>query len=175
MFDRLPYDLQRIRLRALRQADAGAFHAYRCDPEVARFQGWAPMTDREASDFVAAQACHRCLTPGAWHQLGIAYLDSDLLIGDAGVWLSPDSSQAEIGLSISSAAQGQGFGSECLNGLIDLLFAATNVAEIVGNADTRNPACLAVLARSAMRHVETRQAEYKGEVCIEHAFSVRRA
>ncbi|MGY0558166.1 MULTISPECIES: GNAT family N-acetyltransferase [unclassified Lysobacter] len=174
MFDHLPYNLQRLRLRSLRQDDLSAFHAYRCDAEVARLQGWSPMTAADASGFLESQVQHACLVPGAWHQLGIASVENDLLIGDAGIWLSPDCAQAEFGLSITPAAQGNGYGTECARGLIGLLFSATPVAEIVASTDARNAACLTILARSGMRQIDTRQVDYKGEICTEQVFSVGR-
>jgi RimJ/RimL family protein N-acetyltransferase len=175
MLERLPYHLQRLRLRSLRQDDLSAFHAYRSDADVARFQGWSPMTVAEASAFLEAQTHNACLVPGTWHQLGIASLEGDLLLGDAGMWLSPDSTQAEFGLSIAPAEQGNGYGAESVRGLIELIFLATPVAEIVASSDVRNAPCLAALARSGMRHIDTRRAEYKGEMCTEHVFSVGRA
>jgi len=174
MFERLPCELARVRLRAMRRADVAAFHAYRCDPEVARFQGWSSVTRQQASEFVETQSRHHRLTPDAWHQLAIADRASDALIGDAGIWLSPDGLQAGIGLSIGSAAQGRGYGAECLNGLIDLLFSATPVLEIIGNVDARNAACLAAVARTRMCLIGTRQVHSKGEACMEHAFSIRK-
>ena len=58
--------------------------------------------------------------------------------------------------------------------LIGLLFSATPVTEVTASTDIRNAACLAVLANAGMGHVDTRQAEYKGEPCTEQVFSVRR-
>lgn len=174
MFDRLPYQLERIQLRRLRPADLPDFLAYRRDPEVARFQGWAPMADSDAAAFLEDHGKHASLTPGAWHQLAIAQRESDRLIGDAGVWLSPDSAQAEVGISMGLSVQGKGYGSDCLQGLFDLIFSATPVLEIVGHVDARNAACLSMLARSDMSRAGTRQEEYKGEVCTEHSFSIRR-
>lgn len=175
MFERLPYNLNRLRLRALRLNDLDAFHAYRSDPIVARYQGWEPMTPSEAADFLQSQASQTSHAPATWRQLAIADLKTDLLIGDIGVWLSGDGSKAEFGLSIASAAQGKGYGAECVRGLIDLLFSVTSVTEIEASTDIRNLACLAVLARSGMRHVSTRQAVYKGEICTEHEFSLCKA
>lgn len=175
MFERLPHSLERLRLRTLRPGDLDAFHAYRNDPVVARYQGWEPMTRWEASDFLRSQASQISHAPDTWRQLAIADLRSDLLIGDIGVWLSPDCLQAEFGLSITPVAQGNGYGAECVRGLIEFLFSATAVAEVVASTDVRNLACLAVLAHSDMRHMDTRRAEYKGEICTEHLFSVRKA
>lgn len=175
MFERLPHSFSRLRLRTLRPDDLEAFHAYRSDPSVARYQGWEPITAQEAADFLRSQANQIGHAPGTWRQLAIADLKSDLLIGDMGVWLSPDCLQAEIGLSLTPSAQGHGYGTECVHGLIGLLFSATGVTEVVASSDVRNLACLAALARSGMRHTDTRQVEYKGEMCTEHVFSARKA
>lgn len=175
MFERLPHSMKRLRLRTLRPDDLDAFHAYRSDPLVARYQGWEPMTSREASDFLRIHAGQTTHAPDTWRQMAIADLESDLLMGDVGVWISPDSSQAEFGLSITPSAQGNGYGAECVRGLIQLLFSATSVTEVVASADIRNLACLAVLANSGMRRMHTRKAVFKGEICTEHVFSVRKA
>lgn len=175
MFATLPHNLERVRLRMLRADDLEAFHAYRSDPVVARYQGWEPMTQSEAADFLHAQSSPVEHVPGTWRQLGVAELESDALVGDVGVWLSPDSRQAEFGISIASAAQGHGYGTECVRGLIALVFSTTPVTEIVASTDARNVSCLTVLARSGMRQVDTRQAEYKGEMCTEDVFSLRKA
>ena len=175
MAERFPYKLQRLQLRALRVDDLNAFHAYRSDPSVARYQGWAPMTEPEAVSFLEAQAKQANFLPATWSQFAIADLKTDTLIGDMGIYLSADSFQAEFGLSITPAAQGNGYGSESVRGLIDLLFSATPVIEVVASTDTRNSACLAVLAHAGMRHVDTQQAEYKGELCTEQVFSVHKS
>jgi ribosomal-protein-alanine N-acetyltransferase len=174
MFEQLPYRLTRLHLRLLRRDDLAAFHAYRNDPEVARFQGWSPMTADQAVAYLGAQASHTCLVPGEWHQLGIAGVDDDLLIGDLGIWLSLDSTEAEFGISITPAAQGHGYSTECIGGLFELLFSTTPVAQIIASADARNAACLALLLRSGMRQTGIQQTEYKGEICTEHLFSLQR-
>lgn len=133
------------------------------------------MTTLEATDFLRSQSSQTSHAPGTWRQSAIADLQSDLLIGDIGLWLSPDCLQAEFGLSITPEAQGNGYGTECVCGLIGLLFSTTSVTEVIASADIRNLACLAVLAHAGMHHIDTRQAEYKGEICTEHVFSARRA
>ncbi len=175
MLDGFPYSLNRLRLRTLRLDDLEAFHTYRSDPVVARYQGWEPMTTGEAINFLQHQGSLTNHAPDTWRQFAIADLTSDLLIGDIGLWFSADFLRAEFGISITPAAQGNGYGTECVRGLIAILLSTTSVVEVVANADSRNFACLAVLAQSDMQHIETRQAEYKGEICIEQVFSVRRA
>lgn len=174
MIDRLPFRLDALVLRTLREDDLEAFHAYRSDPAVARFQGWAPMARSEAAAFLKAQA-GRGLSPGAWLQLGIALQDTDLLVGDAGVWLSGEGSRAEFGLSITPAVQGRGYGTEAVRGLLALLFASTAVQRVEACTDLRNLPCLAALERAGMVRTVVREAEYKGELCREQVFAVERS
>lgn len=174
MFHLLPYTLHRTRFRELRAGDLDAFHAYRRDPQVARFQGWQTMTRDEAAAFLDSHAAPARMTNDAWHQIAVAALHDDLLVGDAGLWLSADGTSAEFGLSITPSRQGNGYGSECVRGLIEVIFAGTPAREIVACADVRNLPCLAALARAGMRLSEVRRAEYKGEMCTEHVFRLRK-
>lgn len=175
MFEQLPLDLDRLRLRVPGPGYLEAFHVYRSDVTVARYQGWEPMNMGEARAFLKAQSSQTSYMPGTWRQLAIADITTDLLIGDMGVWLSSDRLQAEFGISITPDAQGQGYGSESVTGLIALLFLFTPVLEISARTDTRNLSCLAVLQHAGMLQVDTRKAEYKGEMCTECVFSIRKA
>ena len=59
-------------LRRLRMSDLAAFQAYRCIPELGRFQGWSSMSQAEAVAFLAEMHEARLFTLGDWVQLGIA-------------------------------------------------------------------------------------------------------
>lgn len=174
MFDSLPHRLGRLKLRTLLRTDLENFLQYRSDPAVARYQGWEPMNADEAARFLASEADQSSHVPGTWRQLAIADLRTDSLVGDMGIWLSEDSRMAEVGLSITPNAQGSGFASESLRGLAHLLFVSTPVLEIRANTDIRNVACLAALRRAGFDQVDTRQVEYKDEICTEVMFVVRR-
>lgn len=173
LFLHLPHVCERVRLRRLRPSDFRAFHAYRSDPEVARFQGWSPMTEDEAMSFLREHGPNAGLEPGEWAQLGIA-VDDDRLIGDLGVFLSADARWAEFGVSLHPDAQGGGLATEAAGALIALLFAHTPVQRVMAASDARNAACLGLLERLGMRLADTAEAEYKGEVCIEHVFVLDR-
>lgn len=175
MTEVFPCELPRLVLRALRPNDLDPFHAYRSDPQVARYQGWAPMSREAAASYLDAQAGHAGPEPGTWSQLAIAMRDTDLLIGDMGVFLSPQGTHAELGISITPAAQGHGYGTEAVRGLIERLFTRTGVTRVEACSDVRNGACLAVLSRAGLSLVETRQEEYKGELCTEQVYAIVRA
>ena len=174
MFESLPHRLSRLCIRTLQPSDLEAFYAYRSDPAVARFQGWEPMSVSEAAAYLAFQSTQSIHLPDTWRQLAIADITTDSVVGDVGVWLSADSQKAEIGLSIAPNVQGNGYGSESLRGLVELLFASTTIVEIEASADIRNLPCLAALRRAGFSQVDIRQAEYKGELCTEIVFAVHR-
>lgn len=174
MFERLPCELERVRLRHLRRSDLDHFLAYRSDPVVALYQGWDTMTAGEAESFLVEHAGHAGLVPGTWQQLGIAEPETDALIGDIGLCLSPDGSAIEFGISLRADMQGRGLGSDCMRGLIALLFLATSVKAVVANSDIRNEACVAALEKAGMRQVLQRDAVYGDETCVELGFVATR-
>lgn len=172
-FDLFPHTFSGLRLRALRLDDLDAFHAYRRDPAVARFQGWAPMDRPACAAFLREQAGHDALVPDGWRQLAIAREDDDALIGDVGLWLSADATRVEFGLSITPDAQGQGHGTACVRGLLARLACVPSLVEIQAASDLRNLPCLALLQRAGMTPSHRREDEYKGEWCVEQVFVTR--
>ena len=174
LFEYLPHVCARIRLRKLRASDFRAFYAYRSDPDVARYQGWLPMSETEAADCLREYSRNAGLEPGEWAQIGIAAVEDDQLIGDIGVWLAPDGRWAEFGVSLHPQFQGHGMGRESTSALTALLFAQTAVQRVVAVTDTRNLACIALLQSLGMRLVDTAEAQCKGEACSEHVFAIER-
>lgn len=174
MFQYLPCDLNRLRFRHLRRSDLDDFLAYRTDPNVAKYQGWDPMTASAAMAFLEAHSQHAALMPGLWQQLGISDLKTDTLIGDLGLHLSPDSSHVEFGISLCAREQGKGFGTECIRQMIPLVFLASPATKIIAYTDIRNEACITALKRTGMSQVTHRSATHKGEHCTEIGFSLLR-
>lgn len=176
-FASLPLRAQRVSLRQLEPSDLPAFLDYRSDPAVARYQGWAPMGEVLARAFLQEESVRpRRLLPGHWHQLGIAR-DGDaagsLLVGDVGLWLSPDGEEAEFGISLSARQQGQGYALEALQALMPLLAETTSVGTLKARTDPRNQACLRLLERLGMQHMGRRSEMYKGEACIDELFELQ--
>ena len=174
MIGRPPEALQRLRLRALREGDLDAFYAYRSDQQVARLPGWEPISRQEAARFLKENASVNGFVPGGWVQLAIAQSQSDRLLGDLGVFLAPDQSTAELGITITPSAQGNGYATEAIGELLNLLFTTTPVVEVIACTDTRNAPCIAALKRAGMSPKGKREAEYKGELCTEMVFSIQR-
>lgn len=147
-----PLSTERLVLRTLLPADAEAMFAYRSDPEVSRFQNWAPAEVEEIRTFIQELAAMEPGTPGSWYQIGIARKDSEALIGDIGIHVSAaDSRQAEFGITLAPALQGKGLASEALHALFHYLFSELRLHRVTGSVDPRNTASMALLARAGMR------------------------
>lgn len=147
-----PLCTDRLVLRALIPADAEAMFAYRSDPDVSRYQNWAPAEVEEIRAFIQDPAAMEPGTPDSWYQIGIARKDSDELIGDLGIHVSAaDPRQAEFGITLAPASQGQGLASEALRALFAYLFSELGLHRVTGSVDPRNTASMALLARAGMR------------------------
>lgn len=170
----LPHHCERVSIRRLRPSDLRAFHAYRSDDEVAKYQGWSVMSESEAAAFLQEQSSASLLEPGHWCQLGIATRSDDRLIGDVGVYVAPDLEQAEIGFSLDIPSQGKGFGSEAIRVVLDLLFMHTPIARVVAITDARNAPAIRLLERAGMRMTGTVDAVFKGQPCVEYVFAIHR-
>ena len=121
---------KRLVLRRLSRQDLTPFRAYRGDPEVAKFQGWKSMDEEEAIGFLTDMEATSLLEAGAWTQLGIAVREGNALIGDVGVHIADNESEAELGITLAADAQGQSIGFEAIEMVCAWLFAQTKIARI---------------------------------------------
>ncbi len=171
----LPHATPRLRLRRLGVHDLASFQAYRGDAELARYQGWQAQDDAAALAFLQQMAASPWCPPGAWFQIGIAAPDisapgSDTLIGDIGLHLHADGAAAEIGFTLSRAAQGRGLGTEAVGAAIDLLFSHTPALRVLGITDARNTASVRLLQRVGMKRYTTLDTVFRGQPCVERFF-----
>ena len=170
----LPRIAQPALLRRLRVSDLAAFHAYRSDPVVCRYQAWSPMSEAGASEFIAGMEAAPLFQPGKWAQLAIARIEDDALVGDVGLFVVADCSSAEIGFTLSPAARGYGYAVAAAAASIQLLFEHTAVSRVAGITDVRNAASVRVLERVGMSRVESREVVFKGEPCVEWVYARQR-
>ena len=163
----LPATGKRVRLRPLRAGDLEAFHGYRSDHDVSRYQGWLPMSKADAAAFIHSMEIVTGAAIGGWIQLGIALEGSDLLVGDVGLFVSEAGDWAEIGISFAKAYQGNGLASEALELLIALVFGHTRCQAIRGVADARNLASRRLVERLGFAPASEVDAVFRGESCVE--------
>ena len=173
-FDPLPQWTERLTLRRLVGDDLSAFQAYRLDPIVGEYQGWAPMSDDQALSFLNQMNVAAALTPGEWFQIGIADRRSNTFIGDIGVCVSADELEAEIGFTLGRHHQGRGLAREAVGKAIGLVFDTTTVQRVVAVTDGRNNAARKLLSALGMADVRKQETIFRGEPCVEHTFALAR-
>ena len=174
MIDLLPRAAGGVVLRRLATRDLAEFQSYRQDPELGRYQGWVATPDDDARDFLSHMNQAVLLQPGTWCQIGIADANSLTLIGDIGLILARDASQAEIGFTLRRQSQGHGLATAAVKEAIALVFKSTSAKKVVGIADTRNLASIRLLERVGMIKVETRSAKSRGKRCTEFVYNAHK-
>jgi RimJ/RimL family protein N-acetyltransferase len=173
--DPLPRNGPRIVLRRLRPSDLANFQAYRSDPDVGRYQSWAPMSSSDATAFLEEMSTAAFGTTGEWFQLGIAERSTDRLIGDIGVCIrDSEDKHAELGVTLAANSQGQGLGSEAVLQALAMLFESSDITRVVAITDTRNHATARLLQRVGMKLNETLDSDACGEKHSEYVFAIGR-
>lgn len=170
-------ETERLQIRRFDDADAAALAAYRSDPGVARYQSWTDFSAADARAFIAGLRTDEPGRPGVWYQFAVAQRGRPELIGDLGLRRRDDlPDTADLGYTLSAAAQGHGYGGEMVTGLIRWAFARwPDLARIVATVDERNLRSLALARRVGMIEVEVVETVWHGEACVERVFEVRRA
>jgi RimJ/RimL family protein N-acetyltransferase len=170
--DPLPWRSPRLTLRRLRPGDLPRFQAYRHDPEVGRYQGWAPSSDEEATAFLAEMSEAPFGRLGEWLQIAIADGADDVLLGDLGLFVDASGSEAEFGITLAATAQGKGLAEEAARTLTDGLRAHTAIRRLIAITDTRNAPSARLLRRLGMQLEAEKEAEFNGEPCREWHFAL---
>lgn len=143
---------ERLILTPLAPGDAVELFAYRSDPEVCRYQSWAPELLADAQRFIANLQPVAFDTPGTWFQFGIRLRNPRLLIGDLGVHFPADApDQAEIGFTLAPARQGRGLATEAVGAVLNHLFVSVRKHKIFASVDPNNLSSIKLLQRIGMR------------------------
>jgi RimJ/RimL family protein N-acetyltransferase len=140
----------RLKLRLLEISDAAAVSMYRSDPAVARFQGWsAPFSTEQALRLIEEMQA-RDLGDEGWTQIGVADLETNLLLGDIG-FKRFEPRHAELGFTLAAPHQGKGIMREALEMLLNFAFSRLDLHRVVANTDARNTASQGLLTRLGFR------------------------
>lgn len=169
----LPIKTQRLMLRPFRRSDVQAFHAYRIDPVLARYQGWQPMTEQQCHDFIERQlqALQNFGGDGHWLQIAVVRQDTEELIGDLGICaVSRKDGLLTLGFTLAQQHQRQGFATEACRALINNCLTTTPFRKIQAVTDLRNTAAIQLLKQLGFQLQQTKTAIFKGEACQEQSY-----
>ncbi len=169
--DLLPIQTARLILRRFAVEDLEGFQSYRTDPEVARFQGWQPMSTAEALSYLAEQSERSLGTAGQWLQVAVTRRDSGGLIGDLGLCvIDAPAGVVEVGFTVARTAQRNGYATEAVTAVRDALLARHRFYSLVATTDARNAPSLALLRRLGFQLERSATTLFRGGPCVEHTF-----
>jgi aminoglycoside 6'-N-acetyltransferase len=143
---------------------------------VARYQSWeAPYSPVKAAEFIEELKQTRPGQPGEWYQVALALKATGEMIGDCAFHvLADDPLQAEIGFTLATPYQGQGYGSEAVTRLLAYLFNDLNLHRVRAFCDVENTASARLLERVGLRR-EGHFIEnfwFKGRWASEYAYGI---
>ncbi len=142
----------RLVLRHFGDSDLFIFHAYRNDPEVARYQGWESLTEDQARTFIEAVKTEQPGVPGQWFQFAAELKETKLLIGDCALKVDlEEPRQAQIGYTFAREHQGKGYASEAVSSLLNYAFYTLSLHRVYAFVNCENHRSVALLERLNMR------------------------
>ena len=146
------FQTRRLRVRPFRVTDVEVFAAYRADPAVARYQSWSTYSVERARALIDSM---RGVTPGApgqWYQFALERLEDATLVGDLALKVNDrEPSEAEIGFTLAAEHQGNGYGTEAVERLLDYAFGTMGLRRLIAVTDALNDAAASLLTRVGMR------------------------
>ncbi len=147
------FETERLIIRNFQDSDLNSFHAYRNDPEVAKYQGWKlPLSLDRAQDFIERVKTIPLGLLGEHYQLAIEIKKTGEMIGDVAYWSTVnDARLIMIGYSIASPHWMQGYASEATTRLLDFIFYDLQAHRVSADCDTNNTGSYRLLEKLGFR------------------------
>lgn len=142
---------ERLMIRIAKIDDSEAIYFYRSDVIENRYQGWLPESVSEVRDYIKTMpttfdVSDVCL------QFVIIEKTNNLLIGDIGIsFTNHNNKQAEIGCTLNKDFQGNGYATEAMRAMVELLFVKLNKHRVIASVDPRNTASIRLIERLGFR------------------------
>jgi len=142
-----PIELERVRLRAIAQADIDGIYAIYSDADTARYLSRPAWTDRaQAATFV--ERVQASYGTGSAISLAVERKSDGALVGECVLFgFNEQCRRAEIGYTLGRAYRSQGYMREALAGLIDVGFGPLDLNRIEADIDPRNAPSARILER----------------------------
>ena len=170
-----PIVTERLSLSPLQLGDLENFVRYRQDPEVARYQSWEPTYSMsQGAELISSQQDFDFPPTGEWLQIGIRLITNGELVGDLALHAMQGLGEFELGFSVASEHQGQGYAYEAAKALLDKLFQEREAVSVVAFTDSRNAPSKALLRKLGFIENTTKSwiEEFKGETVTVETFEL---
>ncbi len=143
---------RRLILRPLQAEDAETMFRYRSRADVSRYQSWLPAEVSEVRAFIEKQRSTPPGVRGTWLTLAMTLRDTGIMVGDTGLHFPEmESTQLEIGITLSPAFQHRGLAAEALAEVCRFAFFELGKDRLYASVDPRNKPSIRLLGRVGMR------------------------
>ena len=132
----------RLYLRNLREEDVPAIHAYRSDPDCARYQRWED-TSKEAVEAFAREF-ERSEFLSRQEEQHYAICADAMLVGDLAYFYAEEDRCVTLGITISPQHQRRGYAGEMLSAVIAAIQQIYPAMDIVALIHPENRASIAL-------------------------------
>ncbi len=151
----LPIVTERLILRPFRSGDLERLVAYRGKPEVAIYQSWSDYSNEDAKAFYDQQRELTFDTNDTWYQVAMIRTEDECLVGDLAVHIFDEGRQVEMGFTVDSDYQKQGYATEAMCALLNLLFTTLNKHRVIAVCDAQNVGAQRLLGTLGFRQEAT--------------------
>lgn len=152
---------ERLVLRPLRAEDADALHPMCSDAEANTYGTYPATTTIEQTREQMAKR----VADTAWRAWAITLKDDDTAIGTVASYEKRQGKVTEIGYTLSRAHWGNGYVTEAVAALIDLLF-AEGQRRVFADTDPDNAPSIAVVKRLGFTLEATLRAEWETHIGV---------
>jgi len=154
MGSKLPHAIStpRLLLRRFRPADWKDLLEIMSDPELFQYNDWSPQDEEAIVKWLDADRDVRLTHTGQSFHWGFELLETQKLIGFAGMWYREEAHrQAGFTIFMNRAFQRKGYGSEALGGILDFCFRGIHLHRVTADCDSRDLAAIRMLEKSGLR------------------------
>ena len=148
----LPITTPRLVLRRLAGGDWKDLLEFTSDDELFRYSEWSAMDEEQVVKWLEADKTVKLTTPDATFCLAIQLQAGGKVIGYVSLmFIDGLRQQATFNLFVSRGFQGQGFGLEAVNALLNFCFEAISLHRVIASFDTRNVPARRLFEKAGMR------------------------
>lgn len=146
-----PIITERVMIRLAKIDDSEAIYFYRSDVIENRYQGWLPESVDEVRDYIKTMPTTLDVSDVCL-QFVIVEKTNNIIIGDMGIsFTNHNNMQAEIGCTLNKEFQRNGYATEAMRAMVELLFMKLNKHRVIASVDPRNTASIQLIERLGFR------------------------
>ena len=154
-------ETERLYIREFNIEDVDAKLEYSGDAENTYFMAWGPETREGAENFIRSRLAHQITENRLEYDFAVCLKETGELIGSAGLYLTKDRMQADLGYILNKRFWGFGYCTEAAAKMLEFGFLQLDLHRITARCDSKNTASEAVMKRLGMRFEgETKSSVY---------------